>query len=156
MTNSVLYFHSVLRYFVLLFAIIVVVQSLLGVVLKKDFNKTNKIGAMIMMIVADVQLLLGLVLYMTGGWLGLLTDPANMKVPAVRFFTVEHSVSMLIAIILIHVGYSGVKKNIADAVKFRRLLLTTAAALLLMLSMIPWQGKKDVGRPNIPQLGSRM
>ena len=61
-----------------------------------------------------------------------------MKNALLRFFAVEHLIGMLIAIILIHVGYSYSKKNIPDSVKHKRTLVFFGLALLVILISIPW------------------
>ena len=149
--HSILYVHSILRYFILLFAIVVVIQSLVGLMGKKKFQKPNKMIALFLLIFCDLQLLLGVVLYyyklVTSG---MLQGGNVMKDPYIRFYAVEHSVSMIVAIILVHVGYSFIKKNVDDDRKFKRLFWCSFAALAIFLAMIPWEGKQVVGRPNIP------
>ena len=94
------------------------------------------------MICADIMLLIGLYQWFTGPW-GLKMIKASsmsavMKNPVARFFAVEHLVGMLIAIILIHVGYSYSKKNMPDKVKHKRVLVFFGLALLIILISIPW------------------
>ena len=61
-----------------------------------------------------------------------------MKDPFSRFFTVEHTVGMLLAIILIHIGKAQGKKRISDRAKHKRTLLFYVLALLVILGSIPW------------------
>jgi hypothetical protein len=147
--------HSLLRYFILLFALVVAVQSLAGMMGKRAFKKMNKQGALALLIFCDLQLVLGLVLYdYTVIQAGMLSSGKVMKDPYMRFYAVEHSVAMIIAIILVHVGYAVTKKNIEDDRKFKRLFWCSFIALGIFMAMIPWEGKQVVGRPNIPHLGS--
>jgi uncharacterized membrane protein len=151
--NYLLYTHSVLRYFVLIAALIVVIQSLAGFLGKKQFKDGNKRMALILLILCDVQLLLGLALYFMKGWFGVLTSGGNvMKDPYSRFFAVEHAFSMIVGIVLVHIGYSMSKKNIDADRKFKRLFWCVFVALACFMAMIPWAGKQVVGRPNIPSL----
>jgi hypothetical protein len=58
MSPYIVYFnniHSILRYFLLIFTLIVVVQSLMGMLGKKEFAKTNRKMALFMMISCDLQ-----------------------------------------------------------------------------------------------------
>lgn len=94
------------------------------------------------MISCDVMLLLGLYQWFTGS-LGLNAIKEFgfgevMKTPMLRFFAVEHLAGMLIAIILVHVGRSYAKMNVADSVKHKRSLLFFGLALLIILISIPW------------------
>ena len=153
MQPYMLYLHSILRYFILLFAVIVVVQSLIGMLGKKAFGKGNKMTALFLLICCDLQLLLGLSLYYgTVIATGMLSSGDVMKDPGKRFWAVEHSVGMLVGIILVHIGYVVAKKNIDSDRKFKRLFWCIFIALGIFVAMIPWEGKQVVGRPNFPVL----
>src|SRR5690606_23557510 len=103
------------------------------------------------MISCDIQLLLGLALYFMRGWANLLTNGASvMKDTYTRFFTIEHSLGMIIAIVLVHIGYSSVKKDIPDSAKFRKLFWMTTIALVIILITIPWPFRDIVARPWFP------
>ncbi len=150
-SSYLIFFHSIMRYLVLLFAVIVVIQSLMGMLGKKKFLKSNKMPALMLLIFCDLQLVMGLLLYYTSIISrGVLSSGMVMKDTYNRFFAVEHSVSMIVAIVLVHVGYSTIKKNIDDGSKFKRLFWCSFVALSLMMAMIPWANKQVVGRPNIP------
>jgi len=153
MQSYLIYFHSIIRYFILLFALIVAIQSLTGMLGKKQFKKGNKTAALLLLIFCDLQLLIGLFLYhATVIATGMLHSATLMKDAGSRFWAVEHSVGMLLAIILVHVGYASVKKNIDDDRKFKRLFWCVFIALGIFVAMIPWEGKQVVGRPNIPTM----
>jgi len=107
--------------------------------------------ALFLLICCDIQLLLGGALYyfkLINN--GMLQAGNVMKDAYARFYAVEHSLSMVVAIILVHVGYSVTKKNMDSDRKFKRLFWCSFIALALFLAMIPWEGKQVVGRPNIP------
>ena len=151
--NYFLYFHSILRYLILLFAIIVVLQSLVGMMGKKEFKAGNKTTALVLLICCDLQLLLGFVLYYFKVYaVGLLQGGDVMKDPYKRFWAVEHSVGMIVAIILVHMGYTITKKNMDADRKFKRIFWFIFVALVIFVATIPWEGKQVVGRPNIPHL----
>lgn len=115
---------------------------------KKPFTAGNKRNALFLLISCDIQLLLGLFLYFANGWFANLSKGAEvMTNKALRFFTVEHNVAMILAIILVHIGYSGIKKSIADKAKHKRLFWFTFIALVIILASIPWPFREAVGRP---------
>lgn len=116
----------------------------------KAFTKSDKRPAMLLMITADIQLLLGLVLYVGKDWFKVLTGGGFMKLPAQRFWAMEHMLGMLIAIVLIHIGYSAIKKDIPDASKFRKLFWFTLVALIIIFATIPWPFREIIGRPLFP------
>lgn len=148
-----LFLHSILRYFILAFALAVAALSLVGMMGKKEFRKSHKQLALGLMIFCDIQLLLGIVLYYQKIIAsGVLSAGNVMKDTYSRFYAVEHSVSMVIAIVLVHVGYSVTKKNMDADRKFKRLFWCSFIALGIFMAMIPWEGKQVVGRPNIPHM----
>lgn len=151
----VLYIHSILRYFILIFAAVVSVQCLIGMLQKKRFAKSNRMPALLLLIFCDMQLLLGFVLYYYKMIASNVLGSGNVMGDTYkRFFGVEHSVSMIIAIVLVHVGYSITKKNIAYDRKFKRLFWCSFVALAIFMAMTPWAAKQVVGRPNVPVMPS--
>src|ERR1700761_6106047 len=113
--SFVLFLHNGLRWLILLFALLTIISGLSGMGGKKAFGKSDKRNALLLLICCDIQLLIGLVLYFANGWFNVLTTggAAMMKNAGQRFYAMEHNVAMIIAIILIHIGYSSIKKNIA-------------------------------------------
>ena len=104
-----LHLHSGLRYVVLVLLVLAVVKSIIGWTSKKEFSKgDDKIG-LFLMITAHLQLLIGLFLYMTKGWLSLPFAQA-MADSVTRFWKVEHLLGMIIAIVLITIGRMRAKK----------------------------------------------
>jgi hypothetical protein len=97
----------------------------------------------------DVQLLLGLILY-------LVVSPnmveiranfgAAMKDPVARFWAVEHISSMLLAVILVHVGRVLGRKATSPESKRMKLFVCFGIATVLMILSIPWPGLR-AGRP---------
>ncbi len=145
-----IHLHSILRYLVLLFTLVVALQSLMGLMGKKEFAKGNKMTALFMMISCDLQLLVGLALLFMNGHLQSLSTPGAMSNKGVRFFALEHPLAMIIGIVLVHIGYSIAKKDIPSPKKFNKLLWFSAIAFLLFVSQTPWPGKAIVGRPLFP------
>ncbi|RYD54618.1 MAG: hypothetical protein EOP56_18685 [Sphingobacteriales bacterium] len=151
MQQGLLHLHNFLRWVVLLFALLTIIRSMGGLGGKKAFTSGDRKTAMFLMISADIQLLLGFALYFMKGWATVIASGADiMSNKYNRFFAVEHLTGMLIAIILIHIGYSSAKKNIPDAAKFKKLFWFTLIAVLIILITIPWPGRELIGRPLFP------
>lgn len=150
MDQGLLHLHNIMRWVVLIFAIIVIIRGLSGMSGGKTFSNSDKRMALFLMIGADIQLLLGLALYFMKGWNKVLAGGGAMANKALRFWSVEHITGMLIAIILIHIGYSAVKKNISDTTRFKRMFWYTLIALIIILATIPWPFRELVGRPLFP------
>lgn len=150
MQQGMLHLHNFMRWIVLLFAVIVIIQGMGGMKGNKAFSKGNKRNALFLMISADIQLLLGLYLYFAGPWFSALTAGGVMANKATRFWSVEHITGMLIGIALIHIGYAAVKKDISDQEKFKKLFRFTVMAIIIILLTIPWPFREMVGRPLFP------
>ncbi len=152
MEKGLLHLHSLLRWVILILLLVALYKSFAD--RHKAFTAGHKKTGLFLMIFADIMLLVGLYQWITGPW-GLKSIQSNgmgvvMKNAAARFFAVEHLLGMVIAIILIHVGYSYSKKNVADTVKHKRTLLFYGLALLIILISIPWPFRENIGRPWFP------
>lgn len=84
MLTGLQHLHNFLRWFILLFALWTIVKSLSGMNGGRSFTKSDKRPAMLLMIFADIQLLLGIVLYVGKDWFKVLTSGGFMKLPAQR------------------------------------------------------------------------
>ena len=63
---------------------------------------------------------------------------------AMRFFAVEHISMMLIAAVLITIGYSKGKRQAAPA-KYKTLFWFNLIGLVLVLASIPWPFRAGLG-----------
>ncbi len=137
--------HSVNRWILLLlgfYALAVAFRCWRGV--KPWHEGAAKAGRYALMAL-DVQLLLGLVLYglfvmRQGGFAHVFGNAAS------RFFIMEHSIMMVVAIVVAHVGYSLAKKRGEDG-GCKRLFWFYVVAYLLILVSIPWPFMPGFGRP---------
>lgn len=150
MLTGIQHLHNFLRWFIIIFALWTIIKSMSGMSGNKTFSSSDKRPALLLMITADIQLLLGLILYVGKDWFKVLTSGGFMKLPAQRFWAMEHLFGMLIGIILIHVGYSAIKKNISDGAKFKKVFWFTLIGLVIILATIPWPFREIIGRPLFP------
>jgi uncharacterized membrane protein (UPF0182 family) len=153
MVQGLEHLHNFLRWVVLLFGLLVILRSMRGMRGDKEFTGGDRKMALMLLITVDVQLLLGLALYYLKGWLDVLTSGADIMANKVnRFFTVEHSIGMLLAIILIHIAYSKAKSStISDTNKFRKLFWFTLIAFIIIIMTIPWPFRgEQIGQPLFP------
>jgi hypothetical protein len=140
MYTGMLHLHSFLRWIILLLLLIVVFRSMTAG--KRPFNAADKRFGLFTLIACDLQLLIGFYMWFTGAY-GLNTfenQPMKdiMSNKVMRFFSIEHLTSMIIAIALVHIGRAVAKKNLPDTVKHRRTLIFFGLALLIILITIPW------------------
>jgi hypothetical protein len=149
MYSPLLFLHSWLRWVVLLTGVLALVRAIAGMNGKRPWTAADAKPGLFFIISCDVQLLLGLALYLVFsptvqaafGNIG-----AAMRNPEYRFYVVEHFFGMIIAIALAHVGRVRSKKATTDSARFKAAAIFYGLALLIMLASIPWPGMPG-GRP---------
>lgn len=155
MQTGMLHIHSLLRWLVLIIGLWAIIKMASGRSGGKSFTNSDKRPALFFLIVMDLQLLVGLYLYFAGPW-GLKNIQnqgfgAVMKDSVSRFFAVEHLLGMLIALILVHVGYAATKKAATpDQKKFNKAFWCFLVAFILILASIPWPFREALGRGWMP------
>src|SRR5678815_5091242 len=125
MYKGLLHLHSVLRWIILILLLVAIYKNYVD--RNKAFGSGHRKTGLFLMITVDIMLLLGLYQWFAGDW-GLKSIQHNgmsvvMKNSVLRFFAIEHTTAMLIAIVLIHLGYSFGKKDVPDTLKHKRSLL---------------------------------
>lgn len=139
--NSILtHAHSGLRWV----AIILLLLAIINAFTSKTFEKKHKMINLFTMITLHTQLIIGLVQYFItsgkvkffDGW---------MKEAAFRFYGMEHLLGMLIAIVLITVGYSKSKRGVTDSEKFKPIKLFYLIGFILIIASIPWPFRTALG-----------
>lgn len=101
------------------------------------------------LLIAYLQMVLGLCLYSLSPFVAAFWQqlPQSLHLREVRFFGIEHSVSMLVAVALMRIGTYRAKRQKPDAQRFKTIFLWFGVALLLLLSSIPWGLPPLVNRP---------
>jgi hypothetical protein len=134
--------HIVLFVLVLILGINVIARALRGRSTNALFTDADRKAGLFFMISLHTQLLIGLALYF---FLSPITQlafadfGAAMKDSGTRLIAVEHISVNIIAVVLATVNNAKNKKAIADAAKHKNALIFTIAALVLILSRIPWK-----------------
>jgi hypothetical protein len=148
MYEFALLLHSWLRWTALLTAVIATVMALSIRPGVRGSDHADRWG-LILMIELDLQMLLGLVLYLglSPTTSAIFNDfGAAMGDPVARYWAVEHITMMVGAVVLAHLGRILARKAISPASKRFRLSLCFGVATLLMLLGTPWPGM-TAGRP---------
>lgn len=141
MYDAVLELHSYIAYAVLMFLMLTILNSFMGLSSKRAFIPRDRQIAMIALIFTHVQFVLGLLTLFTGphfasaraGGMG-----AVMKDSVLRLFLVEHPLINLIAIVLITIGWSKHKRAGESERKFKSIAVFYLIGLALLLSRIPY------------------
>jgi hypothetical protein len=89
----------------------------------------------------DIEFLTGLLLYFGASPItraALANIGEAMKYHEPRFFAVEHTALMLLAVICAHVGGALSRKGRTDLMRYRGAVIAYTISLLVMLAGIPW------------------
>jgi len=147
MYEIILAIHNIIRWIALLLLVVVVVRSFIGWFSKREWSETDRKLGKFTTITLDVQLLLGLLLYIffSSTTKAAFQDfGAAMQVNDLRYFAVDHALLMLLAFFFAHLGSALPKRVENSNVKFRRAAIWFTLALLLILAGMPW------ARPLLP------
>lgn len=147
----VLALHNILRWVVVILAILALVRAFRGWLRKGEWTPTDRRSGSFFAISMDIQLLIGLILYfllspltrpVLEGQMGLVMGNTEL-----RFFGVEHIFYMILGVILVHAG-TILSRRAADPVaRHRRAAIWFSLVALVLVVGIPWW------RPLFPGLG---
>ncbi len=149
MYTTVLALHSWLRWAVVLIGLIAIVRALAAGAGRRPWLPLDDLLGLFFIIVLDVQLLLGLVLYFV---LSPITQAALadfgsvMQVSSMRYWAVEHVFGMVVGVFLAHRGRARVKAVSDPTRKHRVAAVFLILAMIAILASIPWPGMPN-GRP---------
>ena len=133
--------HSGWAYITLIILVFAVFNAFKGLLGKKEFEDKDLRISLFTLIVAHIQLILGFIAYFMSSQFAFLRENGmgvSMKDAGVRLIAVEHPLMMILAIVLITMGFSKHKKKTTDAAKFKTIAIFYGVALLFVLSKIPW------------------
>jgi len=142
MFDTLQFIHSYWAYVTLLIIVLATLNALKGLFTNSEFKHKDFRLSLFALIVTHIQIILGLFLYIyspnamkaiKSSGMG-----AVMKDSLLRFSSVEHPLIMIIAVILITIGYSKHKNKEESNAKFKTLAIFYTIALVLILSRIPW------------------
>ncbi|HLT71466.1 MAG TPA: hypothetical protein VKZ75_02385 [Cyclobacteriaceae bacterium] len=135
--------HSYLRYFVLIMLIVVIVKSFMGWTGAKPYTRVDDRLGLYLVIFAHLQLVAGIVLYFMSPYVQF--GSQTMKEATVRYWTVEHSFMMVIAIVLITAARSTSRRMQDDTAKQKRLVIFNIIALVVIVGALIMSGRGILG-----------
>jgi len=134
--------HSIVRLALTLAALLLLLLGLQGWSGNRDWGVGSKMLLLFSMILADLQLLIGLGLYFV--WSPAASAAradygAAMKDPTARYWAVEHAAAMLLAVACVHVGKLMVKRADGnDGSQHRQVVIWFGIVVALLFWMSPW------------------
>lgn len=131
--------HNGIGMALLFMLLIIIIFILVRFSIKKPFNKSVKVAALIGLITVHIQILVGFLLYFLSP-LGLSNfSGQSMGHTISRFYIVEHPLGMIVAAVLVTIGYKVIKKtNLSDVSKYKRLLIYYILGFAIIAYLIPW------------------
>ncbi|MBD0831041.1 hypothetical protein [Aestuariibaculum sediminum] len=138
--KTILALHSYWAYLVFIVLIITVINALIKVFGKKEYEAKDFRLALFTLILTHTQLLIGIILYFVSPRFELWGQLGGevMKNAMARLYLVEHPFVNILAIAFITIGYSKHKKKLTSSAKLKPIAVFYTIGLVLLLSRIPW------------------
>lgn len=150
MYSTILALHNLVRWIVVIAGVLALVRAVLGWLGSRPWTSLDRGLRVAFTASLDTQLLLGLALYL---FFSPLTEAAlrdfgaAMSNAELRFFGLEHTIYMILAVVLAHIGSSRARKAEAADHKHRQIAIWFSLVVILVALGMPWS------RPLLPGLG---
>jgi hypothetical protein len=128
--------HSVIRWLLITGLLATIMVALLSIYRKKNPVFQGGTLSRLTVYTAHLQLLIGIILYLISP--KVIFSPGSMSSPILRFYLVEHVSIMLLAVVLITLGYIRMKKAGSMIQSARQVFWYYLISLILILALIPW------------------
>jgi hypothetical protein len=135
--------HSIVRWLLLSGLLAAIIFAISGLSSGNGLGNKGRLYARITMYLAHLQFLVGIVLFLISP--RVIFSAESMQSPILRFFLVEHTAAMILAIILITVGHARMKKASDEVRSARALLWFYCISLVIILALIPWPFTRYAG-----------
>lgn len=139
MYNTMLQVHSWFAYVVVVVLFLATANAVIGFFGKKEYTAKDLKLSLYGLIVSHIQLLVGVILYVTSPLFGAWKTSNVMGDSYLRKILLEHPMMVVIGVVLITVGWSLHKKQLTDNRTFGKIAIFYALGLACILSRIPWQ-----------------
>lgn len=140
MYSVVQFIHSYWAYLVVIVLVVATFNALAKFFGKKEYGGKDMSLALFTLITMHIQLLIGLVLWFISpnGLAAIRTNGMGGLTSQARQLAVEHPFLMIIAVVLVTIGYSKHKKQRLSTPKFKKVAIFYTLALVAVLAIIPW------------------
>lgn len=136
MLDIVRHLHSVNRWIILILLLVTIGTAISKWSSNKEYTEQDRKMALFTLIFSHLQLIMGIILMFISTKVSF--EEGWIKNPLLRYFGMEHTLIMIIGIILITVGYSTAKRKTDAKSKFKTTWIFYGLGLVLILSRIPW------------------
>ena len=127
--------HSGWAYLAFLLLVIAVVNSIIGLISKKEYTAKDKKIGLYALGAIHIQLVIGFIIYFVSplGFSGF-----SMSDSALRLTSMEHPLMNVLGVVLMTVGWVKHKKITSNESKFKTVAIYYGLALVFFISRIPW------------------
>lgn len=141
--------HSLFRWLILVSILYAVYRGYKGWLGNRTFTKHDNQVRHITATIAHIQLIIGVWIYFLSPLVSYFLQNYSeaVKIRGIRFFGMEHSLMMLLAIVIITFGSAFAKRKTTDREKFKTMALYYTIALIIILISIPWPFSPMAMRP---------
>ena len=149
MHQTLLFFHSIIRWLVLISLVLSLFSGYSGYRNHTIFSKKDNFIRHLTATIAHIQLIIGITLYFQSSavkqFFAAGSGSAGITEPL--FFGVIHISMMITAILILTIGAAVSKRKKADREKFKSMLTWYGLALIIILAAIPWPFSPLAQRP---------
>ncbi|MCD9015039.1 hypothetical protein [Parachryseolinea silvisoli] len=151
MYTSLLFLHSLTRWFVLASLLYALYRGLRGWQQPIPFDGWDNTLRHSTATIAHIQLMIGYTLYFNSPVIQYFRDHANeTDLPyEFRFFGLIHILLMTVAVVLITIGSAMAKRQQTDHGKFKTMAIWFLLGLIVILVAVPWPFSPLANRPYI-------
>ncbi|MBI3232432.1 MAG: hypothetical protein HYZ42_00055, partial [Bacteroidetes bacterium] len=140
MYQTLTFYHSIVRWFVLVSLIYAIYRAYRGYTSKGAFTKADDALRHWTATIAHIQLVIGIVLYSQSPivkyfWSNFKEAIHHLDI---AFFGLIHIVLMLTAIVVVTIGSALSKRKQTDQEKFKTMLIWFSISLIIIFIAIPW------------------
>ncbi len=140
---ALIHTHSLLAWLLLVLLLLSVIVGIVKSTGNKEYRNPVKLLFLTTMIIAHLQVVLGIVLYFSSP--KVVFSEMTMSVALYRFFTLEHPLLMIIAALLITVGFSRAKRSVSSKKAFKSVYIYYLIGLALIFLRFPWKYLSGIG-----------
>jgi hypothetical protein len=133
--------HNIMRWVIIILAAIALFRAYRGLLGKREWLELDRKTGVFFNAALDMQLLLGIILWIFGNWgikaFDLAASGGDNRM-SILYFALEHPIAMLVAVILAHVGTASAKRIQDSIARHKKVAIFFTLAVIIILVSIPW------------------
>src|SRR5687768_2475117 len=149
MYYTLIILHSLVRWLLLASLLLAIYRSWRGWLGRKGYFKWDNTLRAATITLANVQMGIGIGLYFSSPLVDIFWKNFSVEVSnrGTRFFGMEHSLMMIIAVTFITIGGSQARRRPLAGQKFKAMAIWFTIALVIIFVSIPWPFSPMAARP---------